>query len=133
MPEPIALSTLNYPRRTIKASPPTDSLSLSVSATHPEHGDYFLAALEARRDASAPPLPNELASLTTLLRYGFQPQRVAVWIYWQAVLLLWKGVPFFGPPGQAACAAAGAAATHPPTADGRKFVWRPAAAWPWRA
>lgn len=29
-------------------------------------------------------------------RYGFQPQRVAVWIYWHAVLLLAKGVPFFG-------------------------------------
>ncbi len=28
-------------------------------------------------------------------RYGFQPQRVAVWIYWHAVLLLAKGVPFF--------------------------------------
>ena len=29
-------------------------------------------------------------------RYGFQPHRVALWIYWQAVLLLWKGVPFYG-------------------------------------
>jgi hypothetical protein len=29
-------------------------------------------------------------------RYGFQPHRVALWIYWHAVLLLWKGVPFYG-------------------------------------
>ena len=30
-----------------------------------------------------------------LHRYGFQPHRVAFWIYWQAVVLLWKGVPFY--------------------------------------
>lgn len=29
-------------------------------------------------------------------RYGFQPHRVALWIYWHAVLLLAKGVPFYG-------------------------------------
>lgn len=34
-------------------------------------------------------------------RFGFQPQRVAVWIYWHAVLLLAKGVPFFRYPPKA--------------------------------
>jgi DUF1365 family protein len=34
--------------------------------------------------------------LLTANRFGFQPQRVALWIYWHAVVLLWKGVPFFG-------------------------------------
>jgi hypothetical protein len=37
--------------------------------------------------------------LRLLCRYGFQPQRVAFWIYWHALLLLWKGVPFYSPPG----------------------------------
>ena len=28
-----------------------------------------------------------------LLRFGYMPHRVALWIYYQAVVLLWKGVP----------------------------------------
>lgn len=126
-----------------------------MGCTHPDYGDFFLATFDARLSAQ-PHLPNETASLGTLLRwvrarvgarqacggaprrcraaalarapqgcrlgllgqhcpatldvltaahclklssrcrYGFQPHRVALWIYWHAVLLLWKGVPFFG-------------------------------------
>ena len=39
-------------------------------------------------------------------RYGYLPQRTALWIYWQAVVLLAKGVGFFPVPGhrlQGAC------------------------------
>ena len=66
-------------------------------------------------------------------RYGYMPQRMALWIYWQAAVLLWKGVAFHGPPcGVGYRRAAEAAATHPPAADGCLFVWRPALKWPWR-
>lgn len=120
--------------RHIKATGPEEKLFLSVAASHPEHGDYFIAALDARRDDATPALPNELASLGTLLKYGFQPQRVALWIYWQAIVLLWKGVPFYSPPGiGAGCVmAAEKDMNHPRTAQGQCFVWRSAAAWPWK-
>ncbi len=58
---------------------------------HPEHGRYFDAYLVAKR-CSQGAARNEEAGLRTLLRHGFEPQRVAVLIYWQAVKLLWKGV-----------------------------------------
>ncbi len=146
---------LNIRARRIKATEPGERLFLSVGCTHPDYGDFFLATFDARLSAQ-PHLPNETASLGTLLRwvrarvgarqacggaprrcraaalarapqgcrlgllgqhcpatldvltaahclklssrcrYGFQPHRVALWIYWHAVLLLWKGVPFFG-------------------------------------
>lgn len=119
----------------VRAPPPGPRrLFLSVAATaHPQYGDYFLASLDATLDDAAPHLPNEIASLSTLMRYGFQSQRVAAWIYWQAVLLLCKRVPFFAPPGEAYKGAAEAAARHPPTGDGRRFVWRRAQRWPWRS
>lgn len=114
----------------LRATEPGERLFLSVGCSHPEHGDYFLATFDAR-PSSQPHLPNETASLRTLWRFGFQPQRVAVWIYWHAVLLLAKGVPFFSPPTPEYKAAAAAAARHPTTSDGRSFVWRGAQKWPW--
>lgn len=33
-----------------------------------------------------------------LCRYGYQPQRIAFWIYMHAVMLLWKGVSLFDRP-----------------------------------
>lgn len=66
-------------------------------------------------------------------RYGFQPQRVAVWIYWQAVRLAFKGCPFYPKPSAASYqqGAARAAPSHPrEAATGRWFVWRPTV-WPW--
>ena len=64
-------------------------------------------------------------------RYGYQPQRIAVWIYWQAVRLLWRGAPFLSPPaggdrhraGAAAAAAAAAGWVH----------WQGPGSWPWSA
>jgi len=118
---------------TIKAPPPSPTkLFLSVASTHPEYGDYFIAALDAKVDTTAPALPNEIASVATLLQYGFQPQRVALWIYWQAVVLLWKGVKFFPPPAaEDYRQKVEKAAVHPKTGDGRYFVWRRAQGWPW--
>lgn len=34
----------------------------------------------------------------SLCRYGLQPQRIALWIYWQAMVLLAMGVPLYNPP-----------------------------------
>ncbi|KAL4448927.1 hypothetical protein ABPG77_007644 [Micractinium sp. CCAP 211/92] len=134
VPKALHVSPLMDMRSTwrIKATEPGERLFLSVGCTHPDYGDFFLATFDARLSAQ-PHLPNETASLGTLLRYGFQPHRVALWIYWHAVLLLWKGVPFFGPPGPEFKSAAAAKAQHPKTADGRSFVWRGAAGWPWNA
>lgn len=134
VPKALHVSPLMDMRSTwrIKATEPRERLFLSVGCSHPEHGDFFLASFDARI-SSQPHLPNETASLGTLWRYGFQPHRVALWIYWQAVLLLWKGVPFYGPPGPEFKAAAAAKAQHPKTADGRSFVWRGAQTWPWNA
>jgi DUF1365 family protein len=119
---------------TVKAPPPTSSkLFLSVASTHPEYGDYFIAALDAKLDTDAPALPNEIASIGTLMQFGFQPQRVAFWIYWQAVVLLWKGVRFFPPPApEDYQKKAEDASKHPKTGNGRYFVWRKAQGWPWR-
>ena len=55
-------------RRTLKASEPGERLTLSVAASHPELGDFFLASLSARVDAAAPAAPSERAGLRTLLR-----------------------------------------------------------------
>ena len=120
-------------------SPDNSRLFLSVSSTnHPEYGNYFTATLDAVRDTTNPDLPNELASMSTLLRYGFQPHRVAFWIYWQAVVLLWKGVTFYGPP----CALQyrknviekmdrSIGGVQRMGGDKSWFVWRPAQHWPW--
>jgi DUF1365 family protein len=118
--------------RRLKATEPGERLFLSVGCSHPEMGDFFLATFDARL-SSQPHLPNETASLATLWRYGFQPHRVALWIYWQAAVLLCKGVPFFGPPGPEYKAAASAGAQNPKAAGGRSFVWRAAQSWPWNA
>lgn len=116
---------------TIRASRPGEQLFVSVGATHPQLGRFFIATLDAAV-SNAPHLPNETASLATLVKYSFQPHRVAFWIYWQALVLLWKGVPFYGPPDPAAyrCVAE-QRARHPPTSSGCLFVWQPARQFPW--
>ncbi|KAG2502138.1 hypothetical protein HYH03_000626 [Edaphochlamys debaryana] len=172
----------------LEAPEPTDRLRLVVKASHPQYGDYFYADLVGRT-APRPHAPSERAGLRELLSFGFMPHRVALLIYWQALVLIWKGVPLHMPPakeyqarivaeqgGQAAdggkqeqrakqgVAANGSPATtghhatangaaHPgpgvglcPLArvgaaahahprngvDGKHFLWREAAGWPWR-
>jgi hypothetical protein len=66
-------------------------------------------------------------------RYGYEPQRVAVWIYWQALLLLRKGVPFYGPP-SARQKAEIASELRADDGKGRRcWTWRPASGFPWTA
>jgi DUF1365 family protein len=118
---------------TLKTKDPrkNDGLYLRVGVDHPELGKYFDAVIEGRVDNDAPYERNETASFEVLLKYGFQPHRIAFWIYWHAVCLLWKGVRFFGPPGLLACQAAakksgaGGGCTF-------NFGWRPAESWTWR-
>ena len=76
------------------------------------------------------------------------PHRAAAWIYWHALLLLWRGVPFRSHPksapggyadakahaslraakaGRAACPAATRQAAEGPC----PFAWRDATEYPW--
>lgn len=77
-------------------------------------------------------------------RYGFQPHRIAFWIYWQAVVLLWKGVPLYAPPPFATLTEATKGAQHPTIASQQSsaasrpgagcpfFAWNPSPhGWPW--
>ncbi len=107
----------------------SDRLYLRVSVDHAELGKYFDAVIQGRADKDAPHERNETASFGTLLRYGFQPQRVALYIYWHAVCLLYKGVSFYGPPGSAVCQSA---AGNGRNGGGCAFSWRPARGWVWR-
>ena len=104
---------------------------LQVSVTHPTKGSYFCAIMKGELDRDEPHQPNEMAGFQRLLKYGFQPQRIALWIYWHALLLLWKGVSFYPPPSLQTCQRATSKATHPPSSTGCPFVWRPAQQWPW--
>lgn len=114
------------------ATPPAEKLKLSVLITHPVHGAYFDAHLVAQRAKAYTHLRNEEAGFANLWRYGFQPQRVAAWIYWQAVVLLRKGVPFYGPPCKGYQQTVAKGATHPRCGFGEFFVWADAKGWPWR-
>ena len=66
-------------------------------------------------------------------RYGYEPQRVAVWIYWQALLLLRKGVPFYGPPSGRQQADIKMQLKARDAQGKRCWTWRPADGFPWTA
>ncbi|KAJ7569114.1 hypothetical protein O6H91_01G141800 [Diphasiastrum complanatum] len=70
----------------IQASPPGQHLVLKISVEHPRLGNYFLATLTTKR------VQNTVQDADAF--FWLMPQRVAVWIYWQALLLYWKGVAF---------------------------------------
>lgn len=73
------------------------------------------------------------AKVALFCRYAFQPHRIAVWIYLQAVLLLWKGVAFYGPPDktyQTRISSCSFSRLTPMT-EGTFFRWRGAQSWPW--
>ena len=139
---------------TVVAPPPTDTLRLSVSCHHDDMGSFFHASFVATLDSTRAGATNEAGGLRVLWRYGFQPQRVAVWIYVHAVRLLLKGVPFYAPPWEVVLRAVGRTDTRPlpmPVGGGRKgdrkrgtggkkdggdvtrHLWYPAPGWPWRA
>lgn len=119
----------------LRAPHPTESLKVSVHVHHPEHGAYFDAVLTGRRCGSTAQR-GERDGIRALWRYGFQPHRVAFWIYWQAIKLLWKGVHFYSPPdksyrsdlreasGQQGCLY---------FSNGEQFIWKDAASCPWNS
>ncbi|GMH32836.1 hypothetical protein BSKO_00670 [Bryopsis sp. KO-2023] len=115
----------------LRAPHPSKTLMVSVHVSHPDHGDYFDAVLTGRRCESTAQR-GERDGFRTLWRYGFQPQRVAFWIYWQAVKLLWKGVSFYSPPDKSyrseVCKAAGQKECF---SNGEKFTWQHATSCPW--
>ncbi|KAK3250824.1 hypothetical protein CYMTET_39820 [Cymbomonas tetramitiformis] len=74
----------------LKAPPPGDQLSLTVSVTHPLHGKFFTAHLSAT-------WCKEVRS-NDVRWCWLMAHRVAIGIYWQALLLLRKGVPFISHP-----------------------------------
>ncbi|KAL3524589.1 hypothetical protein ACH5RR_012961 [Cinchona calisaya] len=75
----------------IKVTAPEDNLSVAISVEHPELGDYFTAVLRAKK------VSFEMAGDQALF-FWLMPHRVAIWIYWHAVKLWWKGVPFIKHP-----------------------------------
>jgi DUF1365 family protein len=122
----------------LKATPPGDALRLSVVVTHPELGQYFDAHLMASRCTGAyARARNEAAGWRALARYAFMPQRVAVWIYWQAVVLIVKGCPVYARPEGASFKprVAREASGKLPAAGGAKggcpYEWQDTRAWPW--
>ncbi len=75
----------------------------------------------------------ELTPVDAVTRYGYEPQRVAVWIYWEALQLLRKGVPFYGPPDERQKAELEKRVIGSDTKGSQGFRWRPAARFPWRS
>jgi len=59
----------------IKASDPGENLTISISVHHPEHGNYFIATLKAKKLSSSPELDHAVF-------FWLMPHKVAVWIYW---------------------------------------------------
>ena len=84
----------------ISASHPGKDMTLNVNVVaHPVWGDYFYASLKGKRDENAPHARNERAGVSRLLKHACTPHRVAYWIYSQALVVVWKGVQFYPPPG----------------------------------
>ncbi|KAI5670943.1 hypothetical protein M9H77_11307 [Catharanthus roseus] len=75
----------------IKANVPGADLSVAISVQHPELGNYFTATLRATRVSSQ--IAGDQAWFFWLM-----PHQVALWIYWHALKLWWKHVPFIQHP-----------------------------------
>ena len=121
----------------ISATHAGEKMSLTVNVVnHPVFGDYFHASLRAKRDDGVYARGrNERSGLRRLMAHGCTPHRVAFWIYQQALVVLWKGVSFFPPPGLALVSEAGRKRGEELEKTGRgcplRSTWRPARAWPW--
>ena len=104
VPKPMHVSPLQDMAATwhLDASPPGDTLNLSVRCEHPELGDFFFASLRASRLAEG--------TVTDSERWAWlMPHRVTWWIYSHAVVLLWRGLKFH---------------SHPRSVDGDAFKRR---------
>lgn len=75
----------------IKASVPGANLSVVISVQHPELGNYFTASVTAKR------VPSQIAGDQAWF-FWLMPHKVALWIYWHALKLWWKNVPFIEHP-----------------------------------
>ncbi|XP_024356412.1 uncharacterized protein [Physcomitrium patens] len=73
----------------MQAPTPGKELLLCIGVQHPELGNYFQAILKAKRVTRAV----DPEAFTWIM-----PQKVAFWIYWQALQLMWKGVSFIPHP-----------------------------------
>ncbi|KAL2636142.1 hypothetical protein R1flu_007621 [Riccia fluitans] len=67
------------------ASPPGEKMTVTIGVEHPEFGKFFVASLGLKKVQS-------VANPESF--FWLMPHKVAVWIYWHAMLLLWKGVGF---------------------------------------
>lgn len=93
-PKPLHVSPLQDMQGSwiLRASDPLEaSLNVYVAVKHPSYATFFFATLDA--DEVTEPVADPE-------RWGFfMPQMVAIWIYWHAaVLLVRKGLEFFGHP-----------------------------------
>eukprot|EP00250_Pteridium_aquilinum_P024569 c2925_g1_i1 orf=81-1100(+) len=70
----------------MKACVPEQNITIKISVQHPEHGNYFTASLCANRV--------ECSQTSFEGFFWLMPHKTAVGIYWQALLLWWKGVGF---------------------------------------
>ncbi|XP_048331235.1 uncharacterized protein LOC125422875 isoform X2 [Ziziphus jujuba] len=75
----------------IRANAPGDNLFVAITVQHPELGDYFTATLNAKKLS-----PSSMSDHAIF--FWLMPHKVAVWIYWHALMLWWKGVPFIQHP-----------------------------------
>ncbi|CAN8290680.1 unnamed protein product [Cochlearia groenlandica] len=69
---------------TIRANEPGDDLFVSIESRHPHLGNFFSATLRAKKVIVSDPA----------VFFWLMPHKVAIWIYWHALKLWWKNVPF---------------------------------------
>lgn len=149
VPKPMHVSPLQDMKSSwvMSAPPPGEALRVSVGCRHPKLGDFFDATLHARR---VPPERRAALEARSEQWAWLMPHRVAVWIYWHAAVLLWRGLPFLSHPKsvgaldaskaraeteRAAMAGGGCPATFSAMARsgaaGCPYVWRDSTEYPW--
>ncbi|KAI5068986.1 hypothetical protein GOP47_0015287 [Adiantum capillus-veneris] len=70
----------------MKACVPDQNITIRIKVDHPEHGIYFTASLFATRV--------DCFGTSSERFFWLMPHKTALGIYWQALLLWWKGVGF---------------------------------------
>eukprot|EP00908_Phaeocystis_cordata_P025670 Transcript_813.p1 GENE.Transcript_813~~Transcript_813.p1 ORF type:complete len:335 (-),score=115.65 Transcript_813:894-1841(-) len=146
LPKPMHVSPLQDMRSSwsLRAPAPGASLEVHVGCEHPEMGHFFDAMLQATR---LPPEQAAAVSRRSEVWSWLMPHKVAVWIYWHAAVLMWRGLPFLSHPkahgeleaskadvteraakaGRSTCPAAVGAARQGTC----PYTWRDATSYPW--